>query len=77
MRYPHPEAPLELAVFRKTPITGFWLKSRLWRKYLKQGEFHILAGKVVTKWPTLVQAAELGSGQAYEIPVASVKLRGL
>lgn len=69
--------PLEVAVFRKTPITGFWLKSKSWKQYLKHGQLHIFSGKLLTKWPTLVQAAELGTGQAYEIPVSSPKLRGL
>lgn len=41
--------PLELAAFRRTSITGFWLTSKSWRKYLKQRELHILAGKMVTK----------------------------
>ena len=69
--------PIELAVFRKTPITGFWLKSKSWKQYLKQRQLHVFAGKLVTKWPTFVQAAELGTGQAWEVPVTNTKLRGL
>ncbi len=69
--------PLELAAFRKTQITGFWLKSKSWKQYLRQRELHILASKLILRWPTLVQAAELGTGQAYEIPPSSQKLRGI
>lgn len=67
----------EIEVFRQTAITGFWLKSKTWRKYLKNDHFHVLAGRLVLRWPQFVQAAELGSGQAYEVPVSGSKLRGL
>jgi len=40
--------PIELAAFRQTPITGFWLKSKSWRKYLKHRQLHILAGKILS-----------------------------
>jgi len=69
--------PLEVAAFRRTPITGFWLKSKTWKQYIKHDNFHILASKLIIKWPLLVQAAELGTGQAYELPATSTKLKGL
>jgi len=67
----------EVKVFRQTPITGFWLKSKSWKQYLKNNQFHVLAGRLVLRWPQLVQAAEIGSGQAYEIPPTGSKLKGL
>lgn len=69
--------PVEIAAFRRTSITGFWLKSRSWKPYLRKEGIHELAGKLLLRWPTLVSATELGTGQAYEIPVKSSKLRGL
>ena len=68
--------PPEVSMFRKSSLTGFWLKSKSWRQYIKNEQFHILAGKLILRWPDLVQVASIGTGQAYEVPIGG-KLRGL
>lgn len=67
----------ELKVFRQASITGFWLKSKTWKRYLKNSELHEMAGRLIKRWPQLVQVVELGTGQAYEIPLVGHKLKGL
>ena len=68
--------PPEVAVFRRSKLTGFWLKSKSWKQYIKHRKFHVLAGKLILRWSDLVQVASVGTGQAYEILVCG-KLPGL
>lgn len=69
--------PEEVQMFRRSGITGFWLVSKTWSQYLRQEQHNILAGRLCLRWPQLVQAVEVGTGQAFEIPVSGAKLRAL
>ena len=77
MRYKYLTQPLELATFRRTNIAGFLLKTKSWKQYIRDGQFYVLTGRLLLRWPLLVKAAELGASQAYEVPVTRAKLREL
>ncbi len=68
--------PPEVAAFRKANLNGFWLQSKSWKKNLTHDRFHILASKLLLRWPDLIMATSIGTSQAYEIPFSG-KLKGL
>lgn len=68
---------LEVAALKSRDLVGFWLLSKTWKRRARYDAFHELAGRLVLRWPDIVQATELSTRQAYEIPAGGGQLRGL
>jgi len=56
--------------FSKIESNQVWLKNESWMKKIKNWKFHVLAGKLILRWPDLAQVASVATGQVYEIPVS-------